>query len=106
MNNTYLPVPDACPLSCNKCVSTQRANEMNPLAEIKDDDDEAMVEQEYTTESTTTFGQNIIFSRSKKCFDKRDDCLRQKQCGFCEIFNEKYPYDCTQTCDPNCASQS
>ena len=114
MNNTYLSVPDACALSCNKCVSTQRSNEMNSLPETNDDTDNVtMIVEEYTTESTTSIvvepamaGLNIIFSRSVKCFDTRDDCLLQKQYGFCPIFNEKYPYDCAQTCNPNCASQS
>ncbi len=115
MNNTYLSVPEACALSCNKCASTQRVNEMNPLPEAKDDSDNTTtttIGEEYTTESTTSVemqampGLNIIFSRSEKCFDKRDDCLLQKQYGFCPILNEKYPYDCTQTCNPDCVSQS
>ncbi len=70
-------------------------------------------EEDYTTESTikgssstTTFEQNIIFSRSETCFDNRDDCLMQKAYGFCDIFNEKYPYDCIKTCNPDCASSS
>ena len=112
MNNTYLPVPDACLLSCNKCIPVQRADEMSPLAETQDDGNVTMMADEYTTESTTTttttiyIEQNMIFSRSNKCFNKRDDCLLQKQYGFCEIFNDKYPYDCRQTCHPDCASQS
>ncbi len=108
VNNTYLSVPNACPLSCNTCISVQRMNEMNPLTDTKNDGNATMIEEEYITASTmtTNFQQNTIFSRSEKCFDKRDDCLLQKQYGFCEIFNEKYPYDCTRTCNPDCISQS
>ncbi len=120
MNNISLTVPQACRLSCSICSAPQRLSDINPSVKSQDDGiPTVMEEEEYTTESTTTsssstttttttttFEQNIIFSRSEKCFDKRDDCSMQKEYGFCEIFNEKYPYDCIKTCHPDCASDS
>lgn len=41
-------------------------------------------------------------SKDEKCFDKRNDCSRQKAYGFCAILNEKYPNDCVKTCHPDC----
>jgi hypothetical protein len=56
--------------------------------------------------TTTTSGQNMIFSREDKCFDRRDDCSIQKAIGFCDFFNEKYPNDCVKTCHSDCAFHS
>lgn len=117
VNGTHLPVPDACQLSCNRCAIANRSSEMPPALAMRDDAVATMIAEEFTTDSTTTttttststttpFRPNIIFSRIEKCFDKRDDCSLQKEYGFCTIFNEKYPDDCTQTCHPDCASDS
>ena len=116
INNTYISVLDACPRSCGICISAQRLDDnRNLVLKVVAEEEE----EDYTTESTTKssssttttttttfFGQNIILSRSEKCFDNRDDCLMQKAYGFCEIFNEKYPYDCIKTCHPDCAFSS
>ena len=69
--------------------------------------DETTISSTTTTTTTTTtnyVGLNIIFSRMAQCIDIRDDCLLQKQYGFCRILNEKYPYDCMKTCHPSCVS--
>ena len=110
VNNTYLPVPDACQLSCNKCVNANRLSELPAISALRENEAGTVIAGELTPENTTTtttiIAANMIFSRIEKCFDKRNDCLLQKQYGFCNIFNEKYPYDCTQTCHPDCASDS
>jgi len=109
INNTFLTVPDACQLSCGRCISVQRLNDINSSVEINANNNLILKDEEeenYTNESTTILGRNMLFSRVDKCFDQRDDCLIQKACGFCGIFNEKYPYDCIKTCHPDCAFHS
>ncbi|CAF4740393.1 unnamed protein product [Rotaria sp. Silwood1] len=102
VDDTWLPVPEACRRSCNQCVPIKQSNDRRSL-----DEQEYVPENMTTTLSSTMTIEisrlNIIFSREEKCFDKRDDCLMQKACGFCVIFNEKYPNDCVKTCHPDCA---
>ncbi|CAF3658898.1 unnamed protein product, partial [Rotaria sp. Silwood1] len=102
VDDTWLPVPEACRRSCNQCVPIKQSNDRRSL-----DEQEYVPENMTTTLSSTMTTEisrlNIIFSREEKCFDKRDDCLMQKACGFCVIFNEKYPNDCVKTCHPDCA---
>ena len=111
VNNTFVPVLQACQRSCGQCTSGQRSNNTRALLGMINADG-AWLEENYTTiavtKATSTSqampGQELILLRSRKCEDRRDDCALQKTYGFCDIFNEKYPLACTNTCHPDCAS--
>ena len=112
IDKALLPVPEACQLSCSQCAPVQNLNNILTFVIADDDNKPKLVESmDYphkpTSSSTVTMLQpNEILPRKEKCFDRRDDCLRQKALGFCEMFNEKYPYDCTKTCHRDCTLHS
>ena len=108
VNNTFTPVLQACQRSCGQCTSGQRSNNTRALAEMRNDN-VAWLEENHTTiavtkATLTSPAQDSIFLRSRKCEDRRDDCALQKTNGFCDLFNERYPLACTNTCHPDCAS--
>ncbi|CAF1213556.1 unnamed protein product [Adineta steineri] len=116
VDKNYIPVLEACQRSCGQCGTTKNLNDINiPITVNNDNDSDTATydEQNYTTyittttsssSSTTPYQNNIIFSRSERCYDDRNDCLMQQGYGFCNIFNEKYPNHCINTCNPQCAS--
>ncbi|CAF3959121.1 unnamed protein product, partial [Rotaria sordida] len=108
INNIWLPVPEVCQRSCNQCIPVQKLNDRHlKLIEEQDYISENMTITLSSTTTTATISKlNIIFSQEDKCFDQRDDCSMQKACGFCVIFNEKYPNDCVKTCHPDCTFRS
>jgi hypothetical protein len=108
INNTLLPVPEACQLSCKQCNPIENSNFSGRSLTELDDDSDSIVTGKYkyligNMQITSISTQNEISSQEEKCFDSRDDCSIQKAYGFCAIFNEKYPDDCVKTCHPDCA---
>lgn len=113
VNSTFLPVLQACQRSCGQCTSGQRSNNTRALRGMVNDDAAWLEEVSTTiavTKATSTsqamLGQDLILLRNRTCEDQRDDCALQKTYGFCDIFNEKYPLACTNTCHPDCVSHS
>jgi hypothetical protein len=101
INNSYIPVLEACQRSCGQCVSVQNLTDVSSFVAMKNDGNNLVVGTE--VEIVATPEQNMILSREDKCFDGRDDCSIQKAIGFCDIFNEKYPNACVKTCHSDCA---
>lgn len=118
INNTFLPVLQACARSCGRCTSNQRSNSTRTLLTANDengilfDEDRATTTMAVGAASSPTstinviIGQSMIFSGQEKCLDRRDDCQMQKTYGFCDTFNARYPYDCVKTCHPDCDFQT
>jgi hypothetical protein len=98
VDNNFLPVPQACQRSCGQCISVQRLKDISSLFT-----NSTTTIEEVNSNSSTTIKTNI---QQEKCIDRRDDCLMQKDYGFCRILNEKYPDDCIKTCNPDCINHS